>query len=122
MARREHDFTAAHKDFVKAYFGNTCAICGDSNIRNLVVDHHISGDATDAGTCMCHYCNNLKGALNVPERFRFIPRDAVPVNSDYLVKIHENQDAFKKWLLTFRYFQEGRQYNLKNITFFVAPH
>ena len=124
MAKRPHDFSDNTKHFVKVYFGHVCATCGDDDSHNLVADHHISGDASDAGTCMCHYCNNLKGKINVPEMFRFIPRKAIDENlnrKEAQKQLHANRDAFKVWLNQFRNFVKGHNYNLKNIKNFEAP-
>lgn len=124
MARREYDFSPAKKEFVKLYHGYICATCGCDDPEHMTADHFIAADVTDAGVCMCQHCNTMKAALYIPEQFRFIPRDPIKAltHSEYKMCVSENRLAFKKWLLTFRYFKEGYNYNLKAIKFFKAPY
>lgn len=123
MARRDHDFTDAQRETIIRYHNEVCAACGADDA--LHADHWISGDSQDEGVCLCAFCNiKAKGAKYIPEMYRLPARDSLNVvtHAEYKAQVKANREAFVKWTNQFRYFKQGKTYNLRNIKHFSAPY
>ena len=123
MGKRAFDFLPAKRESIKAYFGFVCAACGAQDRRSLSADHWIAGDAFDEGICLCIYCNvTIKRNIVIHEKFRLVPRNPVTLDSEYLNKIHTNQDAFALWIRRYNMVASLKGANISRIKFFVAPY
>ena len=125
MGRRSFDFSDTQREIIIAYHGYVCAACGCDDSELLHADHWLSGDSQDEGVCLCAFCNvKAKGAKYIPNIFRLPVRDSLKAitHDEYKARVKANRSAFQIWANQFRFFKQGKAYNLKKIKHFEAPY